>query len=185
VLFESVRGADPSPVLPVGQKRPVVMVEHEFGANGGAGPGLPAAPLCEGDTTDARVLQAALYGLVEQAGAELRRRRLAARRLELVLSYSDGVRAARWLSAAPATANDFRLFALAQKALQLAWTRRVRVRHLRLACERLTFPPAQLMLFPEDDEQARREEGLVAALDAIRAKFGPNAIRWGRVLQPA
>ena len=138
--------------------------------------------LSEADTNDVATVEGALYALAEQAGAELRRRKLAARRVGVVLDYSDGVRLARSATAGTATANDFRLFALAQDALAHAWTRRVRVRHLSLVCDRLIFPPAQLELFPEEAGRTRREEGLVAALDAIRARFGAGAIRVGRIL---
>jgi DNA polymerase-4 len=142
----------------------------------------PQSAIAEADTNDAAIVEGALYALAEQAGAELRRRKLAARRVGVVLDYSDGVRLARSATAGTATANDFRLFALAQDALAHAWTRRVRVRRLRLVCDRLIFPPAQLELFPEEAERTRCEEGLVAALDAIRARFGAGAIRAGRVL---
>jgi len=142
----------------------------------------PQSAIAEADTNDVATVEGALYALAEQAGAELRRRKLAARRVGVVLDYSDGVRLARSAAAGTATANDFRLFALGQDALAHAWTRRVRVRHLRLVCDRLIFPPAQLELFPEEAERTRREEGLVAALDAIRARFGAGAIRVGRVL---
>jgi DNA polymerase-4 len=90
LLYEAVRGIDPSAVLPVGQKPPKVIADHEFG----------------NDTNDARSLEAVLYGLVEQVGSRLRRRRRAARRIAMILDYSDGMRRARQLAVRPATAND-------------------------------------------------------------------------------
>nr|NIS42299.1 hypothetical protein [Desulfuromonadales bacterium] len=33
LLYEAVRGIDPSPVLPVGQKPPRVIADHEFGTD--------------------------------------------------------------------------------------------------------------------------------------------------------
>jgi DNA polymerase-4 len=62
-FYEAVRGIDPSPVLPVGQKPPKVIADHEFG----------------NDTNNAATLEGVLYALVEQAGSKLRRRRRAAR----------------------------------------------------------------------------------------------------------
>jgi DNA polymerase-4 len=163
-LYEAVRGIDPSPVLPVGEKPPRVAAEHEF----------------ETDTNDAEALLSALRRLVERAGAELRRRRRAAERVAVVLDYADGGRAARQLAARPATANDLTLFEIARRVLFLAWTRRVRVRHLRLACERLAFPPAQLALFGEDRREAGRRERLIGAVDAIRRRFGAEALQTAR-----
>ena len=82
-LHDAVRGIDPSPVSPVGHKRPIVSVDHAFG----------------NDTNTVRVVKGTLYRLIEKAGADLRRQRLAARRIGLVLDYSDGGRIARFLCA--------------------------------------------------------------------------------------
>ena len=165
-LYEAVRGIDPSPVLPVGQKPPQVVADHEFG----------------NDTNDSATLERVLYGLVEQTGGELRRRRQAARRVAVILDYSDGRRCARQIAARPATANDFTLFELARRTLRLAWTRRVRIRHMRLICARLTFPPAQLDLFAVDQKQSQKREDLVVTIDRIRSHFGGAAVRFGRSL---
>jgi DNA polymerase-4 len=166
-LYEAVRGIDPSPVCPVGRKPPVIRVEHTFG----------------NDTHEVPAVESILYRLVEQAGGTLRRQRLAARRVGIFLDHSDGGRVVRQARLKPASANDFRLFAAAQSALYRAWVRRVRIRNLRLVCDRLTFPPAQRELFA-DDAAARqyRQETLVAAIDAIRRRFGHDAVRVGRTL---
>jgi len=166
LLYEAVRGIDPSPVLPVGQKPPKVIADHEFG----------------NDTNNAHTLEAVLYGLVEQVGSRLRRRRRAARRIAIILDYSDGMRRARQVAARPATANDLTLFELARRTLQLAWIRRVRIRHMRLVCDRLVFPPAQLGLFAADQKVDQKRGGLITAIDAIRQRFGNQAVRLGRTL---
>ncbi|MBW2489171.1 MAG: hypothetical protein JRE72_17245 [Deltaproteobacteria bacterium] len=166
LFYEAVRGIDPSPVLPLGQKPPQVIADHEFGT----------------DTNDAHTLESVLYRLVEQAGARLRRRRRAARRISIFLDYSDGMRRVRQVAARPATANDLTLFELARRALHLAWIRRVRIRHLRLICDRLVFPPAQLELFVADRKADQKRSELVNAIDSVRQRFGPESIRMGRVL---
>jgi DNA polymerase-4 len=165
-LFETTRGIDPSPVLPVGQKPPKVTADHEFGD----------------DTNDAPTLEGILYGLVEQLGSQLRQRRQAARRVAIILDYSDGMRQARQAAAKPATANDLTLFALARRALRLAWTRRVRIRHVSLVGDRLTFPPAQLALFATDQKKNENRDRIIDTIDRIRHRFGNEAIRMGRVL---
>ncbi len=165
-IYEAVRGVDPSPVLPVGRKRPKVTVDHTFGK----------------DTNETPVVEGILYGLVEQAGRRLRELRMAARRIGIFLDHSDGVRRARQAAAKPATANDLILFDLANQALHLAWTRRVRVRHIRLICDRLQFPPAQMALFPETRKKTQQRDGLIATIDTIRSRFGPDAVRMGRTL---
>ncbi len=166
MLYEAVRGIDPSPVSPVGQKPPRVVADHEFG----------------NDTNNAHILEAVLYGLVEQIGSRLRRRRRAARRIAIILDYSDGMRRARQVAARPATANDLTLFELARHTLQLAWIRRVRIRHMRLVCDRLIFPPAQLELFAADQQANQKRCDLITAIDAIRHRYGNESIRMGRVL---
>jgi len=166
LLYEAVRGIDPSPVLPVGQKPPKVIADHEFG----------------NDTNNVHTLEGVLYGLVEQVGSQLRRRRRAARRIAIILDYSDGMRRARQVAARPATANDLTLFELVRRTLQLAWVRRVRIRHMRLVCDRLIFPPAQLELFAADQKANEKRCSLITAIDAVRHRFGNEAIRMGRVL---
>ena len=180
LIYEVARGVDTSPVFPVNAAPPKVMYECDFSVSRGAA-SIKNHP--ESDTNDVTVVEGALYGLVERAGAELRRRRLAARRVGVRVTYSDNRHAMRSVTVDPATANDLRLFEWAQMALTRAWTRRVRIRHVRLTCERLTFPPAQLELFPEETERRLRADGLLAAMDTIRQKYGPRAIRFGRTFR--
>jgi DNA polymerase-4 len=165
-LYDTVRGVDPSPVLPAGQEPATVRAGHAFG----------------NDTNDTNVVEAILYRLVEQSGVDLRRRRLAARRVGITLDYSDGARLVRQSTVQPATASDPRLFAEARSALYRAWSRRVRLRNLRLICDRLTYPPAQLSLFAEENAAQRKNDRLIAALDAVRGRFGREALSVGRTL---
>lgn len=165
-LYDAVRGIDQSSVLPVGQKQPMISADHEFG----------------NDTNHVAVVQGTLYRLVERAGADLRKLRLTARRIRVALDYSDGRRIIRQVVVNPATANDFRLFVLAKTALERSWTHRVGIRHLRLIFDRLTYPPAQMKLFAEDKKENKMSDTLIFALDAIRHRFGFNAIRMGRTM---
>jgi DNA polymerase-4 len=166
LVYEAVRGIDPSPVQAVGEKPPQVTADHEF----------------ETDTNDPAALQAALYRLVERAGDGLRRRRRAARGVAVVVDYSDGVRWVRQSAARPATANDITLFETACRALRAAGSRRMRVRHLRLVCNRLVFPPAQISLFDDERQTAEKRARIIGALDAVRRRFGRDALQVGRTL---
>ena len=103
-------------------------------------------------------------------------------RVAIVLDYSDGMRRARQIAARPATANDLTLFELARRALHLAWMRRVRIRHLRLICDRLVFPPAQLELFAVDRKADEKRADLITAVDTVRSRFGSEALQFGRTL---
>jgi DNA polymerase-4 len=92
------------------------------------------------------------------------------------------MRRTRQLAVKPATANDLTLFAPARRTLLLAWTRRVRIRHLRLICDRLIFPPAQLELFAAERKKKKDRDNLIIAIDDIRNRFGNEAVRFGRSL---
>ena len=167
LICQAARGIDPSPVLPVEKKPPPkVIADHEFG----------------NDTNDLSVLENTLYTLVERVGVELRRRRQAAGRVAIILDYSDGMRCARQVAAKPATSNDFTLFKPARRALLLALKRRVRIRHMRLICDRPTFPPAQLELFAGEQSRNEKRDNLVTAIDRIRHCFGNDAIKVARTL---
>jgi len=105
-LYCAVRGIDPSPVLSVGQRPPVVVTDYEF----------------SNDTNQMAVIQGALYGLAERAGVDLRKSRLTARRIKILLDYSDGRRVARQAVARldppgrhPASALDLRPFDLSPR----------------------------------------------------------------------
>jgi DNA polymerase-4 len=163
-LHDAVRGIDLSPVSPAGCRHPAVRYDHEFGDH----------------TNDTDMVKSALYRLIEKAGALLRKQRLAARQIRLIIDYSDGRRTTRQAPARPATANDFSLFVAAELALERAWTRRTRIRSICLQCDRLTFPPAQLELFA--DPKTEKTGNLFYALDMVRSKFGQSAICMGRTL---
>ena len=166
-LADALRGADPTPVLPLNQRPPQVVLDHTFGT----------------DTNTPPTVEAVLYTLVEQAGRHLRRLGRVARRIRLSVDYSDGRRCARQRRIEPPTANEIALFPLARQTLNLAWRRRVRIRHLRMICDRLAYPPAQMPLFDTDRQTIDRQDHLVAVMDQVRDRFGTGAVRFGRLSQ--
>jgi DNA polymerase-4 len=165
-IHDRLHGIDPSPVRPVDQPPPRVIEYREFG----------------NDTNQRPQVEGSLYRLVEQAGRQLRRQALAARRIGLTLEHTDGVRRIRQTTAAPATANDLSLFFHARRVLGLAWNRRVRLRRMTLVCDRLTYPPAQRLLFAPERRLAEKQDLLMAAMDRIRHRFGTDALAMGRTL---
>lgn len=161
-LWEAVRGIDPSPVLPLEQKPASVTAEHSFG----------------NDTNEVAKLEHALYGMVEKAAAELYRRRMVARGLRVLLDYSDGRRAARQAALSHPSADDFQLFAAARSTLQQACKRRVRIRHLRLTCRPLIYPPPlQQSLFSGCGPEEEPRQALATSLHTIRQRYGCGAVR--------
>lgn len=164
IIYESLRGIDPSPVLPPGKTPPAIRFSLELG----------------NDTNDPAVVQGCLYRLVEQAGQKLRSRRMAARIIGITLTYSDGVRRFGRVAVRPAASGDPTLFRYACTALQTAWKRRTRIRAIDLACHRLVFPPAQQALFAGDRQTAEKETRLMDTLDRVRSRFGDQSVFVGR-----
>ena len=165
-IYESVRGIDPSPVLPAGQKPQKISASHEFG----------------NDTNDAAAVERAVYLLVEKIGARLRKRRKAARTLVITIDYADGLRCFRQLAVTPPSANDITLFEVGRTLLEKAWTRRIRLRHIRLTCLKPVHPQAQMDLFAEIPAVTEKREAVIGAVDNIRNRFGQGSIQMGRVL---
>jgi DNA polymerase-4 len=163
-VFNTVRGIDVSDVLSADQKPPKIIADHEFG----------------NDTNEVNIVERVLYQLVEKTGLTLRKTGKAARMLAIVLDHSDGVRRTRQMSVSPPSANDISLFKTARSVLYMAWTRRVRLRHIRLICEKPVFPPAQMDLFP--DLVLQKQERLINAMDRIQNRFGRDMIHMGRAL---
>jgi DNA polymerase-4 len=165
-LSDALQGKDISPVLAAGQTPPKVVLDHTFGT----------------DAHAPHVVEAVLYSLVERAGRHLRDRGRSTRRVAVTIDHSDGRRRIRQVAVQPATANDLALFPFARHALRLAWTRRIRIRHLRLVCDRLVYPPAQQPLFADEHLAAMRREKVVDVLDRIRDRFGTQSVQTGRTL---
>ena len=52
----------------------------------------------------------------------------------------------------------------ARRVLALAWTRRVRLQRMTLICDRLTYPPAQRLLFAPERRLAEKQDLLMEQL---------------------
>jgi DNA polymerase-4 len=165
-IRDTVRGIDPSPVRMRDEAPPVIRLVHSFARH----------------TNEPEPVENALYSLVETAGIRLREIRLACRRVAVHLEYADGVHVIRQTAANPATSIDTRLFESARSALYLAWLRRIRLRRIRLVCDRLAPPSTQIPLF--SGSFRLHEERRMAVMDSIRSRFGQHAIRTGRTMCP-
>jgi len=163
-LHDASRGHDSSMVM--GGVREAMAVDHEH--------------CFTPDTNDRQEVEAALATLIGRAGSELRARRQAARRVGIWLRYSDGNHVVRQASVKEGTASDFGLRRLAMQALERAWLRRIRLRSIRLVCDRLHRQSPQLVLFPEISLKEQRQEKLLTAMDAICGRYGNGLIGLGR-----
>lgn len=129
------------------------------------------------DSNDQEEVESAVAALVSRAGTSLRGRQQVTRRLGIWLRYSDGSHVVRQSACRNGTSGDVLLKKLAAAALQRAWTRRTRIRSCRLVCDRLQRQSPQLLLFTEQED---REKKVLAAMDALRKRFGHEVIGVGR-----
>jgi DNA polymerase-4 len=164
ILHDLARGIDAAPVAPARKAAPTLRFWHRF----------------SGDTNELAQIEAALYGLIEQAGTVLRQRRLAARRLGLRIDYADDRHLVRQATGKHPVQADADLWGLARLALERAWVRRVRVRRLELLCTLLCEPSGQLSLFAAVRKEEQKKQGLGEAIDRIREQFGAEIIQTGR-----
>ncbi len=124
------------------------------------------------DVGDASIAEDALRALVERVTWRLRRRGGRARTITLKLRYADFTTLTRGRSVPP-TAAEADVLAVALELLRAAWTRRMRVRLLGVQLSNLGPADAQVPLFAPPRPRAG------AAIDAVRDRFGYDAIRLG------
>ena len=136
------------------------------------------APLPQ-DTLDAEPLQAHGAYLCGRLALDLRRRKLAARRITLCVRYSDGLN--RQINKAlPAPTNlEVELARAARRLIeQMLPLRRVRIVHLAVSVSRLRPAGSQQALF--DLRGFERHEAVADDVVRIRSRFGFNAVLSGR-----
>jgi len=123
------------------------------------------------DVGDPRQIDAMLCGLCERVCWRARKRGIKARTVTLKLRYADFHTLTRARTITP-TSSELELYPTVREIYEAARTRRLRIRLLGLALSRLGFYDDQLRLF--DDGSGER---LHRAVDAVREKFGYDAVR--------
>jgi len=165
LLHRQSLGIDESPVRPP-MSKPFVLGETTL----------------DEDTNDDGVLLGVLYGMIEGACTEMRKKQVLPRTVWLHLRYTDGMDVTRCLRFHTPTTTDFLLFPKLESLFLRANVRRQRVRYLSLTFTDLISRPAQLGLF-DGGSHCPKEKALVSALDRIRTRYGSKAIRLGRTLR--
>jgi DNA polymerase-4 len=159
LIYERIRGIDPTPVTALRENRSSIRADHEF----------------SNDTNNTILLKRALYLMIEKICSTLRYRKLTGAAAKIILSYSDGLQSASKLKLAPSTSNEMTMFKKCRPLLDRAWTRRVRIRHMRLTCEKLASCERQADLFSAITKETKQSD-LIRTMDKIRAKFGRRSI---------
>lgn len=161
-IYEMSRGVDLTPVQQGNVVAKAFHLQHYFVE----------------DTNDKEEIESTVFFLVSALTKKLRNKGLAARRVGVWVSYSDGITSVRNATDKQATSRESQIKILAHEALRRAWMRRVRIRNIQLSCDLFQKESRQLSLFdhPVQKMQEKREEKVVTAMDVIRKKFGSCSI---------
>ncbi|MGE0644711.1 MAG: hypothetical protein AB7P24_13665 [Nitrospira sp.] len=136
------------------------------------------------DDIDDRVLLGRLYRLLEQICTTLRQQQRICRLIALTIRHSDHVERTAEEALLQGTFWEVDLQPALTRLFYRCFTRRVRLTRMRLRVSRLEPPAQQLSLFDGSDSLSLpRAHRLALALDQIRAKFGEQALSWGRTLR--
>jgi DNA polymerase-4 len=138
----------------------------------------------DADLHDDLLLEGELAELVGRAAAELRSEGLTARTVTVRIRDTDFTTRQASRTVDEALASDRALFAVARQLMaKLRRARRVPARLLGVALSNFTPPPTvQLALFDGSRSplETPRDRDLSRAVDAVRARFGRDAIAPGR-----
>jgi DNA polymerase IV len=134
------------------------------------------------DEVDDRVLLGRLYRLLEQICTTLRQQQRVGRLVSLTIRHSDHVDQTAQEPLLHGTYWEVDLQPIITRLFYRCFSRRVRLTQLRLQVSELEPPTHQLPLF-ESESVVPRAHRLSLALDAIREKFGEQALSWGRTLR--
>jgi DNA polymerase-4 len=164
-----LRGADGTRVFRLGADRPAFR-EHD--APGSAQGSISNERTFRADLGAAEAEQQ-LLALVERVAWRARKRGVQARTLTVKLKYADFDVVSRGRSIRP-TADESTLYGVARRLMKAAWERPLAVRLVGVALSNLAVPGAQLTLPFMADKPSPG-----TAVDAVRARFGYDAIRLG------
>ncbi|MBX3328980.1 MAG: hypothetical protein KF722_01155 [Nitrospira sp.] len=166
LLHDWALGIDPSPVrAPIAQ------------------PTIECFLHLEPDEVDDRLLLGRLCRLLEQLCTTLRQQQRMCRHISLTIRHSDHVEQTVHETLPHSTYWEVDLQPVLTDLFYRCFSRRVRLTRLMLQVSRLEPPARQLLLFDESESVVLpRSHRLSLALDQIRAKFGDQALSWGRTL---
>jgi DNA polymerase-4 len=166
------RALDPSTAIGLGRDRPAFLELDSHRETMGS---ISNERTFSADIGNHDAVQSQLRALCERVCWRARKRETQARTVTLKLRYSDFETLTRARTMARPTNQERRVYATVRRLLKAAWTRRRPIRLVGVALSNLSRPSPQLALF--GDEFQPRSVG--PAIDAVRARFGYDAIRLG------
>ena len=153
-LLARARGIDMRPVLPP-EVRQQFQATHTLAT----------------DTNDLGVLHPLLRRLSERIGLRLRQRQLVARRLSLRLVYADFTELRKGVPLRLGNL-DVELWDASRQLFTKANVKRIAIRNVTLAADRLLEADGQLDLWQTTSPSVQRETKLQGAIDCITSRWG-------------
>jgi DNA polymerase-4 len=126
------------------------------------------------DVADGNRLRATLRELADSVGRQLRKGKLVGRTVRLKLRWSDFTTLTRQLTLPEPTDRDDTIGDSAVRLFDATWRPERRVRLLGVGVSALSGRRQQLLLWNDDRPGA---DVLQGTLDAVRERFGPDAVR--------
>lgn len=166
------RALDPSTAVRLGRDRPAFLeldLQHETMGS------ISNERTFSADIGEYWKVQRQLLALCERVCWRARKRETRARTVTLKIRYSDFQTLTRARTLDPPTNEEQRLFATVRMLLKRAWTRKLPLRLVGVALSNLSGPSRQLDLFAGES----RTRSVSPAIDAVRARFGYDAIHLG------
>ena len=146
-------------------------------------PTLEETVLFEPDEIDDPVLIGRSLDALQRLCRSLRTQRRVCGRLTLSIRYSDQIEVTKHERIQPETCWECDLSPIVVSLFHKCMRRRIRLRALTLSMSGLTTYAEQGLLFEErtpDHRKRERAQKLALALDILKARFGEQAIRYGR-----
>jgi nucleotidyltransferase/DNA polymerase involved in DNA repair len=129
------------------------------------------------DTADIDQIKSCLLEQCEEVGSRLRQEKVAARTVQLKLRYADFTTLTPRRTLARPTQDEMMLYAVANQLLAVEKIDGKRIWLIGVGGSNLAQPEIQIELFQQVDEKRTR---LAKAVDELRGKLGPGAIKRGR-----
>ena len=126
----------------------------------------------EEDTSDTGLIEGTLQYLTERIAKKLREQELVCQTLAVKVRYADFTADQRSRSLGVPCNDSAALFTMVRTLFRELRLRRIRLRHVGVTAQRLSFENWQASLFQEHS----RKKNLNTTLDAIRGKYGFMAI---------
>lgn len=166
------RALDPATSIRLGRDRPAFLEmdsQHETMGS------ISNERTFSADIGDHDKVQEQLLALSERVCWRARKREIRARTVTLKIRYADFQTLSRARTLEQSTNEERRVYTTVRQLLERAWTRKRPLRLVGVALSKLSGPSGQLDLFGA--ETPPRTTG--PAIDAVRARFGYDAIRLG------